>query len=218
MDELSAQLRPYTPDDLPKLANLLQAARAWPPVAPVSPEDVTARWQRRHVDPERELTLLPGPSGDLMAFYAVSPFSDPNNRAGLELAVHPDWRCRGLGSRLHALAERRARELGAWHITMPIYIKPGDDHSESTTFLQRRGYLTNSSYWQMRLDDLASQLPPRWPDGITFRTITDLERDPERWAELIRMAFLEPSSGSRIQAQITEPGSSPQGYFFAVDE
>src|SRR5262245_38933797 len=74
MDELSAQLRPYKPADLPKLAGLLEAARAWPPVAPVSPEDVIARWQRRHVDPERDVTVLPGPSGDLVAFYSVTRF------------------------------------------------------------------------------------------------------------------------------------------------
>ena len=50
MDELLAQLRPYEAGDLEKLAELLQAAHAWPPAAPPTPEDIATRWSRRHID------------------------------------------------------------------------------------------------------------------------------------------------------------------------
>jgi mycothiol synthase len=218
MDQLLTRLRPYRPDDLPKLANLLDAARAWPPAAPVAPEDILARWARRHIDPEHEVSILPGPSDDLAAYSVVSLFSDPNMRVSLEIAVRPEWRQRGIGSLLHSLAVQSAMQLRVPHITTPVYLRPDETRPEITGFLEHRGFFPNSSYWQMRLDHLNSRPLSQWPDGFSFRPITDVINDSERWAELIREAFVEPASGPRIAEQLAEPGSSPAGYLFAVDE
>src|SRR5207247_6840278 len=50
------------------------------------------------------------------------------------------------------------------------------------------------------------------------RPITHIERDSERWAELIRETFGEPATGPGIAAQLAEPGSNPAGYIFAVED
>jgi mycothiol synthase len=218
MDQLLAQLRPYRPDDLSKLAELLEAAEAWPPPFPVAPADIASRWARRHIDPRREITVLPGPSGGLVAYSMVALFSDPTSRVSMELAVHPDWRRRGTGSRLFEMAEERARQLQVPHITTPVYLGPHETGPVSSGFLEHRGFFANSSRRQLRLDHLGSQPAAAWPEGFHFRPLIDIERDCERWAELIREAFAEPASGQRIAEQIAEPGSSPDGYIFAVDE
>jgi mycothiol synthase len=218
MDQLLAHLRPYRPDDLPMLTELIEVSHSWPPAAPVAPDDIVTRWDRRHIDPEREVSVLPGPSGELAAYSMVALFSDPNSRVSVEVAVHPDWRKRGIGSALFSLAEQRARQLQVPHITTPLYLRPGETRPESAGFLAHRGFFPSSSYWQMRLDRLAAQQSPGWPEGFGFRVITNVELDTERWAELIREAFLEPSSGPKIAAQLSEPGSSPDSYFFAVEK
>src|SRR5207253_10895969 len=89
---------------------------------------------------------------------------------------------------------------------------------ESTTFLERRGFFPNSSYVQMRLDHIGSQPEPRVLEGFHFRPIADTGKDPERWAELIRLTFGEPATGPGIAAQLAEPGNSPAGYIFAVED
>jgi mycothiol synthase len=218
MDQLLAHLRPYRPDDLPKLTDLIEVSHAWPPAAPVAPDDILTRWERRHIDPQREVSVLPGPSGEIAAYSMVALFTDPNSRVSVEVAVHPSFRKRGIGSGLYNLADQRARQLQVPHITTPLYLRPGETRPESRGFLAHRGFFPSSSYWQMRLDRLAAQPAPHWPEGFGFRAITDIEPDTERWAELIREAFLEPSAGPKIAAQLSETGSSPEGYFFAVEE
>ena len=253
MDELLAQLRPYEPGDLEKLAELLGSAGAWPPAAPPTPEDVAARWARRHIEPRDAVWVLPGPSGELVAFAMMWHSSDPTARLTVELAVLPEWQKRGIGSRLYRMAEQRARQLGLAHVTSPVYLPivdlPQDlsagpmpeiqnqKHAlersegskiqnpkwvlearpESTGFLERRGFFPNSSYVQMRLDRIGSQPEARWPEGFHFRPMTNIDRDTERWAEIIRATFREPATGPGIAAQLAEPGSSPEGYMFAVE-
>jgi mycothiol synthase len=136
----------------------------------------------------------------------------------MEVAVHPDWRHRGIGSALYRLIEERARNLKTPHLTTPLFLRVGESRPESSAFLQRRGFFQDSSYWQMRIDDLGAQPAAEWPSGFGVRGFRNVEQDAERWAELVRVTFREPASGHRIVAQLSEPGASPNGYFFAVEE
>src|SRR5207237_5511187 len=76
----------------------------------------------RHIAPHEAVSVLPGPSGELVAYSLLWRSSDPTTRLTVEVAVHPDWRRRGIGSRLYALAEQQARQLGVAHITSPVYL------------------------------------------------------------------------------------------------
>src|SRR5436189_4361495 len=67
MKERLEGLRSYEATDIEKLARLLGTARAWPPPAPPSPDDLLNRWERRQVKPERDFMVLPGDGEDFVA-------------------------------------------------------------------------------------------------------------------------------------------------------
>jgi len=218
MERILTGLRPYVQEDIEKLSALLGEARAWPPAAPPSAADILSRWERWHVDLERDINVLPGRNGELIAFSRASLVTDPTLRVGMEIAVHPEWRRQGIGSALYRLVEERAVELRSPHITTPVFLASGASAPRTTRFLERRGFFPDRCYWQMRLDDLAEQPRPNWPAGISYRTFGTTAEDAERWASLIRETFHEPATAARVEAQIAEPGSTTEGYLFAVDE
>lgn len=210
-------LRPYTQEDLPQLRNLVERARCWPPSAAPTEEDMQTRWRRRGVVPQADINVLPGSNGELVAFSQSARHSHGVPRLGFEIAVSPDYRCGGIGGALCDLVEARARAMAISHITSPVYVAPGEVRLECAGFLERRGFRIESSYWQMRVDNLAVAPPPRWPEGIVCRRFGTHERDAERWAKLIRECFNEQATAEGIAAQLSEEGVSPEGYFFAVD-
>src|SRR4051812_94090 len=105
MDQVLVGLRPYTAGDIEKLAKLMTLSRAWPAEATPTVEEVLARWRRRNVQPEYDVSVLPGPSGELVAFSQGSVFKDGSARLGFEIVVHPEARGRGIGSALYRLLE-----------------------------------------------------------------------------------------------------------------
>src|SRR4051812_4152196 len=126
MDRVLTGLRPYAASDLDRLVNLVGVARGWPPVTPPTPEDLLARWARWHVTPEADINVLPGPDGDPIAYSRASLINDPTTRISMEIAVHPAWRNRGIGSALYRLIEERARNLKAPHLTTPVFLGAGE--------------------------------------------------------------------------------------------
>ena len=217
MDGVLKGLRPYSPDDLPQLRRLLVAARAWPPVGAPADEDILTRWKRRGLIPQNDISVLPDPNGDLVAFFQAVRLGQGISRLSFEIAVDPQQRAQGIGGALYRLVEARAREMGVPHLTSPIFLLPGENRPECSGFLERRGFKIESSYWQYRIDALERQEPPRWPEGIGCRVFGQQERDAPIWAQLIRDTFNEQATPEGIIQQLSEEGVSSRGYFFAVD-
>ncbi|MGA7733014.1 MAG: GNAT family N-acetyltransferase [Chloroflexia bacterium] len=212
-----AGLRPFTEGDLEPLTHLLWEARACPPTIHPAPEDVILRWKRRNIDPIYDVQVVDGPGGNLAAFVQTGLFKDGTPRLSFELAVHPGWRRRGIGSALFDTVLTRAHSLGVHNITTPVYSLPGAAHTDIARWLKHRDFKSDHSYWQMRLDNIAQKAWPHWPEGIGVRRFTDMDRDPAIWANLILRAFNESANAVGVLAQMREPGVSPDGYFFAVD-
>lgn len=217
MERVLTGLRPFTPSDYGRLAELIADAQAWPPAAPPTVEEIRQRWMRWHVQPESDVNLLPGAAGELIAYSRATLLTDSNVRLSFDLAVRPTNRCLGIGSALYKLVEERARNLKAPYMTTSIYIPAGESRPECRAFLEKRGFYADSAYWQLRLDNIRDHCREEWPEGFTVRSIENPKRDAERWAEMVRINFREQASGARVLAQMNEPGSSPEGYFFAVD-
>ena len=217
MEGVLKGLRPFSPDDLPQLRQLLAAAQAWPPVAAPADEDILTRWKRRGVIPQNDVHVLPGPSGELVAFSQAFKLAHGVTRFSFEIGVHPQHREQGIGGALYKLVEARARDVGVGHLTSPVFITSGNGRPECSGFLERRGFRVESSYWQMRVDGIAHEAPPRSPDGIECRVFGNPDRDAPIWARLIREAFNEHATPEGVIQQLSEEGVSARGYFFAVD-
>jgi mycothiol synthase len=164
------------------------------------------------------VSVLPGPHGELVAFSQAFRSSHGFSRLSFEIAVLPEQRGQGIGAALYHLIEARAREMGLGHMTTPVFVTSGEARPECSGFLERRGFRVESSYWQMRIDDLKAQSPAEWPKGIQCRPFGDPASDAPRWAHLIRETFNEPATAEAIVQQLSEEGVSPAGYFFAIDQ
>jgi mycothiol synthase len=217
MPDILSSLRPFRYSDINGLARLLGEAGGWATHSEPAPEELRARWTRRGVNPEECIHVLPGPDGRLIAYYHATPFSDSSPRMSFETAVLPAWRERGIGSHFYTLALEEAYRRGVTHLSSSVYVLLGDRNEEGTHFLLSRGFTKQSAYLQMRVDKLAQQPAPQPPPGIELRPFLTVPDAPRRWAELIVTAFNEPATAEMIDTQIREPGSDPEGYFFAVD-
>jgi mycothiol synthase len=155
--------------------------------------------------------------GNLVAFSQAGLFKDGTPRLSFEIAVHPGWRRRGIGTDLFESVLTRARRAGVQNVSTSIYSVPDELPGDNTRWLRRRDFKSEHSYWQMRLDNITQAAPPIWPAGIGVRRFTNLDRDPAIWADLILKAFNESASAAGVLAQLREPGVAPDGYFFAVD-
>lgn len=217
MDGVLRGLRPYTSTDLPQLVKLLAEARAWPPSSEPTEDDVRLRWRRRSVNPETDVSILPDPGGKLVAFGQTVRQGHGVPRLNFEIAVLPEFRQQGIGGAMYNLVEECARSGGISHITSPLYVAPQEMRLDSAGFLERRGFRVDSSYWQMRVDDIGRQAPPRWPPGIECRSFGEIEPDATKWARIVRESFNEHATAEGIAQQLSEEGVSRHGYFFAVD-
>lgn len=218
MTDLLSGLRLYKQSDINDLARLLGEAGGWATHTAPAPEELRARWLRRGTEPEAVVRVLPDPDGRLIAYYHATPFRDSAERIGFEAAVHPDWRGRGIGSQLYNLALEEAYRRGVNHIATPVYRLLGDRNQEGVDFLLARGFQKQSAYWQMRVDRLSDQPQSPWPPGFSAQPFPSVSHAAERWAKLIAIAFNETATREMIETQIKEPGSNPNGYFFALEQ
>jgi mycothiol synthase len=215
--DILAGLRPFADGDIQELAGLMYEARAWPPPFRPAPEDILARWRRRHIHPHRDVSVLWSPQGRMVAYMLATAWREGMPRMSFELGVHPDFRRRGIGSALLDRVVMQCRREGLHWLTSPVYRLPGEQRHPGAEFLEHRGFSSEHHYWMMMLEDIASQPPPRWPSSITWRHFTDIGRDAEVWAELVRVIFNEAAPAESYAKQVREPGSDPKGYFFALD-
>lgn len=123
-------------------------------------------------------------AGNLMGFAVVR-----GNTISL-LCVDESYRRQGVGSDLLARAEEHIRHSGGEKVTLGQgfgYIFQGvpEDHTEAVSFFQKRGYTSNWTSVNMKIDlrtyDLSKLTIPACPDDVSFRYAGESDR-----AELIR--------------------------------
>lgn len=122
----SIQVRCATLDDLPALAQLLQAVGWWPALAAAAPAELHARLgpllrQALQADSHTLLVAI-DPAGALLGYTAVHwlPYLFLPGPEGYisELFVHPQARGRGIGARLLDAAAAEARRRGCSRLSL----------------------------------------------------------------------------------------------------
>lgn len=147
-----------------------------------------------HIDLARDAWVVDAPARSATPIAAVGVVWKPHAAGEItaDHYVHPEHRGRGLCEVLLDVIEVRAVELaGALapdvSATLVAWAEPA---SESHAPLESRGFVAARQYFEMRID-LGEELEiPRWPDGITSRTLR-VGRDEPRLHAADTEAFAE---------------------------
>lgn len=144
MSDLS--VRPFDPtQDYPAVAALASLSSN----EPITPEELADGDQRFPVEGVRERHLAIGPDGRPVGMAVISrwPFDAPGT-VFVRVAVMPDARRQGLGSRLADLAFERAAALGGKLLRAELR----DNAPEALAFAQQRGFAIDRHLFESTLD------------------------------------------------------------------
>lgn len=169
-----------------------------------------------HIDAERNLFFAE--AGDRLVGFAELWHAPGQVRHIFRLLVHPDWRCRGLGTSLLWKVERRARQLGGQYLDVQIE----SSQEVGRRFLAARGLRPVHCSWQMHLTDLAAVPQPDWPPGYSQRAFVPGE-DECTSVQLENECFREewehvPVELGEIVGFVRSPSFRADGVIYAVHQ
>jgi mycothiol synthase len=97
----------------------------------------------------------------------------PNDaNADLHIAVHPTWRCQGIGSQLFAHLLERASELDSRALRAYVPIQ----NEGASLFVHLHGFEPVSTYTRLSLTGMQPFPTPTLPQGFTTRSYDQIER------------------------------------------
>ncbi len=167
------------------------------------------RWQAHLVNPA-------GGEGRMIARAAVGPSNQEGSTHGV-VEVHPDYRGRGLGSKLYDLVEGQARAQG----TNTLMIESNQRHTLLHEFLARRGFEFDRYIWTMLLPPDQLVPAPTWPPGITVRTFVPGQDEQLYW-RTFNDTFADHYAHTDMPLEhfvyiSQRPSFDPAGAFFAFE-
>jgi mycothiol synthase len=153
--------------------------------------DVERWWRQGTFDRETDAWVAVADDGRFAGFVM---FESDGHGGDLSFDgyTHPEFRDRGIGSRLAELGERRAIDEAARHgLSLPVTVMHGAwGDSIGARFLEARGYRATRCFLHMRIDMDAPPAAPRWPEGIRVEGF-ERGRDEPRFHECIEEAFAD---------------------------
>ena len=125
--------------------------------------------------------------------YRQTPEMYDPNRFILNMAVHKNYRCRGIGRQIYAHV---VSELNAFQPTV-LRATVRADSPHSVAFLEKRNYVCTLRLceWHLELEkaevsDSAAKIGMEQTAGFTVRTVEDLRTDPRRDRKLYELISL----------------------------
>jgi mycothiol synthase len=136
-----------------------------------SPDFTLAGLRENWNDPGFDLAsnawLAEGPGGELLGYeqFAANPAGPAHEIDGY---VHPEYKGRGIGTRLLRLAERRARDQLGAGARLRGSIEAANMAAQQ--LFAAEGYTCVRHFWRMEIDLTAPPPAPACPPGIAIRT------------------------------------------------
>lgn len=220
-EEVNYQIRPSQREDVAALARFSVALNQLEPTVESYSETFNdyfewynspasleySRWQANLRD-------LDGNAGVMIGRAAVHP-PNPEGIAFGAVAVHPDYRNRGLGRALYGLVEQQAQ---AWAVK-ELNIEGNQRHTLLREFLARRGFEFNRYSWEMLLPSDYPVPAAEWPGGFSVRTFVR-GQDEQLYYQVLNEGFADHFAHSEVPFSqilywINMPSFNPDGVFFA---
>ena len=183
--------RPATPDDLAALTTLVAEAEMvdYGEVTSTS-EDIENDWHRPRLDIARDTWVAFEPGGAAVAYGFVWGREEHRYIVSVGL-VHPEHRGRGIGARLLAAMEERARgliaEAPADVSPLLTTVVPAND-TAGLRLAERAGYRESRRFWRMDRDIAPGIIVADDPPGVVIGR-ADHDADSATMHEVIQDAF-----------------------------
>jgi GNAT superfamily N-acetyltransferase len=122
-------------------------------------------------DPEQDRWVVKAPENPAKLVGHAWARIQSQERTIIYVAIHPEWRRKGLGSALLDRALARAHEHGANHVTAAADVK----NKGAEEFLLRHGFrhAGDNRFMQAAAGILLAE--PHWPMGYTVRNYADVQ-------------------------------------------
>jgi mycothiol synthase len=121
------------------------------------------KWQGHDPQKDRWLAFHRDHPDEAIGYTFI--FTQSPQRAALYVAVHPDWRRRGIGQALLVRSLERARALGV----RQILTNTNASNSAGVAFLLGQGFQLAGTAWSLHLPASQPVAEPKWPMGWTVR-------------------------------------------------
>ncbi|GGM13288.1 MULTISPECIES: mycothiol synthase [Micromonospora] len=165
-------------------------------------------------DPAAPATHLTARAADgTLTGYAHLDTTDVTTGTGVELAVHPAYRRRGVG---RALAREVLAAAGG-----PLRAWAHGDHPSAAALAVDLGFTRARVLWQLRRSLAAPVDPPRLPNGVALRAFRP-GLDDAAWLAVNARAFADHPEQGRwtrddLRTRFAEPWFDPAGFLLAVE-
>jgi mycothiol synthase len=212
-------IRSFSPEqDIPNILSLYAAIEA----ADRSGMDISEYALRIQLeapghDPvkDRWVVELPGEPTSLIASARVR-ISPDTHLADANILVHPEWRQRGIGTRLLSKIVLRTNELRA----NTIQIFANKVQPDAMKFLEKHGFSAQGAYTELRLSE-GTRLPPViWPFGYTMRTYAEVQ-NLSTLTEAMNLSYIPLWGHHEVSEQEMAawlPGFNQQGLLLVFSE
>jgi mycothiol synthase len=157
-------------------------------------DDVRHDFEKPSLEPESNCFVAVTPDGTIVGSAGIEIFDPEKGQAHSYGNVHPDYRRRGIGTRLVRATEARLVERARTEIQpdRPLFILRyiPDTNTGDIALLEAEGYQPVRYFYEMRIDLDGPIEPPRFPDGISLRPF-----DQARDAQAVYRADMDAFSG-----------------------
>ncbi len=207
------QIRPMDLADIPAIVSLVNSADAVDCADEGTSEAELRAW-------------VAGSAGAPNHFVATAPdgrivgYSDVHHRPGDDggwgwIVVLPAWRRQGLGARLGAQVEARARELGLLWLDFAVDARL----AAARAWLDTLGLEPLRTYLRLSLDTGRPLLAPHWPPGFGVRTFR-AGGDEAAVHRILHAHFADHHNVNEIpmeqlEQNLQQPWFDPRGLFLA---
>ncbi len=219
MNQNQLLIRSFFPDqDIPRLLSLYSVVEAVDHAGTALSEmDLLDELRLPGHDPLKDRWVVDDPDNpSTMIGVALLKAIPGATMAEANIVIHPDWRHHGLGSTMLSSVMDRAHQLDS--TAMQIYTSASQP--DAPGFLQKRGFIAQGAYTELRLTQDVRLPPVIWPFGYTMRPYSEVQ-NVSILSQIMSLGYIPLWGHHQVgEAELSTrlPGFDQQGLFLVFSE